>query len=277
MKKYFIFLLLFPLHIALAQQISTVYLTFNKTVHMFFPSEISYYDVGSDDILIQAQNEILKLAPKSNSFSETNLTVITADNYCYSFLLQYKNDISELTYFIKDSTGRKISPSARNKIKADSLDNSSQNLFNADESSYISICREIIKKAPAYWIGSTVKKAYLAMNNIYVHNDKLYFCVTVGNASNINYDINYIKYYTVDKKKLKKASNQEIEKIPIFSFNYLPTIEARTNDHPIIFVFDKFTIDNDKKLYIELGEKKGGRNIKINITQDLIIKAVAFK
>jgi conjugative transposon TraN protein len=277
MKKYFILILLFSLHTAFSQQTNVVSLTFNKTVHMFFPSDISYYDVGSDDILVQSQNEILKLAPKSNNFSETNLTVITSDNYCYSYLLQYKSDISELTYFIKDSTGRKISSSSRNKINADSLDKDSQNLYNNTESSYIAVCREIIKKAPAYWIGSTVKKVYLAMNNIYVHNDKLYFCVTVGNASNINYDIKYIKYYTVDKNKLKKASNQEIEKIPIFSFNYLPTIDARTNDHPIIFVFDKFTIDNDKKLYIDLGEKKGGRNIKINITQDLIIKAVAFK
>jgi hypothetical protein len=84
MKKYFILILLFSLHTAFSQQTNVVSLTFNKTVHMFFPSDISYYDVGSDDILVQSQNEILKLAPKSNNFSETNLTVITSIPICFN-------------------------------------------------------------------------------------------------------------------------------------------------------------------------------------------------
>lgn len=171
--------------------------------------------------------------------------------------------------------GRKISSSVRTKVTRDSL---TTNLpLQQGESEYISVCRDIIKKAPAYWMGSTVKKVFLAMNNIYVHNDKLYFVISVGNTSNINYDINFIKFYTVDKKKLKKASRQEIEKTPVYSFNSIETIAAQTNDHPIIFVFDKFTIDSDKKLVIELGEKKGGRNIAIDITQDLIIKSIGYR
>lgn len=242
---------------------------------MFFPTDISYYDVGSDDVLVQSKGDILKLAPKAAGFSETNLTVITSDNICYSFLLQYGNDISALTYFIKDSLGRRINSTPRAKAHLDSL--SAAAPIAEGEAGYIAVCREIIKKAPAYWIGATVKKVFLAMNNIYVYKDKLYFAVSVGNASPINYDINYIKFYTVDKKKLKKASKQEIEMTPVFSFNNIGTIDAQTNDYPIIFVFDKFTIANDKKLVVELGEKKGGRNIAIDIGQDLIIKAVAFK
>jgi conjugative transposon TraN protein len=274
MKKYLLFLILAPL-VSYGQKTHPVLLTFNKTVHMFFPSEISYYDVGSTDILIESKSDILKLAPKVSDFEETNLTVITSDNICYSFLLRYNKDISMLTYFIKDTVGQRINSSVRAKMFSDSI--KKEESISNSESSYISVSREIIKKAPTYWIGSTMKKSYLAINNIYIHQDKLYFVMSVGNTSSINYDINYIKFYIVDKKKLKKASRQEIEKTPMFSFNNIETINAGTDDHPIIFVFEKFTIDNDKKLVIELGEKKGGRNIAIDITQDLIIKAVAFK
>lgn len=273
MKKFIVYFLIIVPSFNYAQ--NSVYLTFNKTVHMFFPAEISYYDVGSDDILIQSNSDILKLAPKTANFSETNLTVITSNNICYSFLVKYNGDIQNLTYFVKDSLGQKIGSLTRTKIRADSLSKSLP--FGQGEGEYNSVCRDLIKKAPAYWLGSTVKKVFLAMNNIYVHNDRLYFVVSVGNTSNINYDINFIKFYIVDKKKLKRASRQEVEKIPVYSFNNIDTINAQTNDHPIIFVFDKFTVDSDKKLVIELGEKKGGRNIAINITQDIIIKAVAYR
>lgn len=270
-----LFLISFMPSLCLAQKVIPVYLTFNKTVHMFFPDSVNYFDAGSDDILISRMGAILKLAPKSDNIDETNLTVITAHNVCYSFLLRYSKDIKDLTYFIDDSIGKKIAGPLREKGPDENLPLAVP--LKSGESEYIAVCRDVIKRAPAYWIGSTVKKVYLAMNNIYVHNDKLYFCISIGNTSNINYDINFLKFYIVDKKKLKKASIQEIEKVPIFSFNNLQTINAQTNDYPLIFVFDKFTIDYDKKLVIELGEKKGGRNIAIDITQDLIIKAVAFK
>lgn len=274
MKYLFSIVLLLPV-LVFGQKAHPISLAFNKTVHLFFPAEVSYYDVGSSDVLIESKNDIVKLAPKVTDFEETNLTVITSDNVCYSFLLRYSADISMLTYFIKESAGQRINSSARSKMFADTV--RTLNAVPSHESSYIAVSREVIKKAPAYWIGTTLKKVYLAINNVYVHQDKLYFVVSVGNSSQINYDINFIKFYTVDKKKLKKASRQEVEKMPLFSFNSIETVKAGTGDHPIIFVFEKFTIDSDKKLVIEMGEKKGGRNIAVDIAQDLIIKAVAVK
>ena len=274
MKNVFLLLFFFSTN-AFGQKVVPVELTFNKTVHLFFPAQVSYYDIGSSDVLIESKSDIVKLASKISDFEETNLTVITVDNICYSYLLRYNKDISRLTYFIGDSLGKRINSSVREKMFSDSVQKEVSR--SNTESTYISVSREIIKKAPAYWIGSTIKKTYLAINNIYIYQDKLYFVMSVGNTSSINYDISYIKFYIVDKKKLKKASRQEVEKTPIFSFNSFETISAGTGDHPIIFVFDKFTIDNDKKLSIELGEKNGGRNISIDINQDLIIKAVAVK
>ncbi|NJO88226.1 MAG: DUF4138 domain-containing protein [Chloroflexia bacterium] len=252
MKKFIVYFLIIVPSFSYAQ--NSVYLTFNKTVHMFFPAEISYYDVGSDDILIQSNSDILKLAPKTANFSETNLTVITSNNICYSFLVKYNSDIQNLTYFVKDSLGQKIGSLARTKVRTDSLSKSLP--FGQGEGEYISVCRDLIKKAPAYWLGSTVKKVFLAMNNIYVHNDRLYFVVSVGNTSNINYDINFIKFYIVDKKKLKRASRQEVEKIPVYSFNNIETINAQTNDHPIILCLTSLRLILIRSLSLSWGRRK---------------------
>ena len=65
---------------------------------------------------------------------------------------------------------------------------------SAHEKDYISCCREIIQKAPSYLnLAGSAKKVQVALTNIYIHNEKLYFVLSQGNAFPINYDINFIE------------------------------------------------------------------------------------
>src|SRR4051794_30412871 len=65
-------------------------ITLNKTTILVFPYAIKGVDRGSADVLAQkakgVENILLLKAGKEN-FSETNLSVITADGKLYSFLL----------------------------------------------------------------------------------------------------------------------------------------------------------------------------------------------
>jgi conjugative transposon TraN protein len=273
------FLVLIP-STSYCQKVIPVELTFNKTVHLFFPDDVTYFDIGSDDVLGESKKTILKIAPKIEDFGETNLTVITANNVCYTFLLKYSKDINVFNYFLNDTMGRKIegkkfqvsNPGAEIK-----QGKQSKIEFEKD-SGYISVCRSIVKISPSYWnIGASVKKIYLALNNIFVHEDKLYFVISIGNQSNINYDIDFLRMYVANKKKLKRSSIQEEVKDPVFTFNWIPEINAKTKDHFMVLVFDKFTIPDNKKLVFELYEKNGGRNISFDVTRDLIAGASAFK
>lgn len=283
MKKVICFLsFLVFFGICFSQEPVKVLLTFNKTVHIFFPVDVYYYDVGIEDILVQQKNAILKLAPKKDKFEETNLTVITVDNTCYTFLLNYSGDITELNYFITKDKGRRIEgalvkasdvqPTKTNKTDAPEAEKNQDSFKN--DSGYISTCREIIKQAPSFWdVGASSKKIFLALNNIYINNEKLYFVVSLGNNTNINYDIDFIKLSVVNKKKLKKSSIQEDVKEPLFVFNNITKLQANTKDHFMVFVYDKFTIPENRKLVFEMYEKKGGRNISFDILKDLIINA----
>ena len=103
-----IFLILIFPFVLLSQENEVIEISFNKTVHLFFHSNIEYTDVGSPHVLISHTNNILKLAAKKENFEETNLTVMTKEGRVYSYILKYKKDISKLNYFIGDSTGVQI-------------------------------------------------------------------------------------------------------------------------------------------------------------------------
>ena len=63
--------------------------TFNKTVHIIFPSAIRYADLGSADIIAgkaDGSENVLRVKAALRDFSrETNLAVITEDGSYYTF------------------------------------------------------------------------------------------------------------------------------------------------------------------------------------------------
>ena len=63
--------------------------TFQKTVHILFPSEVKYVDLGSFDIIADkatgAENVVRIKAAVKGFEGETNFSVITADGCFYSF------------------------------------------------------------------------------------------------------------------------------------------------------------------------------------------------
>ena len=69
-------------------------ITTNKTTNLIFPYAIKSVDRGSADVLAQkakgVENILLVKAGREN-FSETNLSVITADGKLYSFILDFTN------------------------------------------------------------------------------------------------------------------------------------------------------------------------------------------
>lgn len=70
--------------------------TFQKTVHILFPSEVKYVDLGSFDIIADkatgAENVVRIKAAVKGFEGETNFSVITADGCFYSFNVVYKDE-----------------------------------------------------------------------------------------------------------------------------------------------------------------------------------------
>ena len=67
--------------------------TYDKTVHVIFPSEVRYVDLGSPDLIAGkadgAENVIRVKATVRNFPNETNMSVITEDGSFYTFNVKY--------------------------------------------------------------------------------------------------------------------------------------------------------------------------------------------
>src|SRR6476659_3602301 len=66
--------------------------TYYKTTNLIFPAAITSVDRGSQDILVQRATNvenILRIKADVKYFTETSLSVITADGKFYSFVVDY--------------------------------------------------------------------------------------------------------------------------------------------------------------------------------------------
>lgn len=253
-----------------AQGSKEIDLSFNKTVHLFFPDTVSYFDIGSSDVLIDAIDNIVKLAPAVIGFSQTNLTIKTNDNMLYSFLINYSESIDKFTYFIQEGEGMLL-PGAK-KEKHNYNETKQEKQENKD------ICQRVVEmKQDIIDQGAKNKKILIALTGVYIYQDKLYFQVMASNTSNITYDIEFLRFYITDKKRVKQSSIQDVTIEPYKICNKLDKINANTTDNVMVYVFDKFTISDEKMLVIEMFEVDGGRDIRFEVTEDVIIEAKKIK
>ena len=86
---------------------------FTKTVHILFPSPVTYIDIGSMDIIAGkadgAENVVRVKAAVRNFAAETNLTVITEDGGFFTFDVHYAENpaVSTLNLTVQEpQTGR---------------------------------------------------------------------------------------------------------------------------------------------------------------------------
>ena len=102
--------------------------TFDKTVHLIFPSAIRYVDLGSQNIITEkaedAENVLRVKASVKDFETETNMSVICEDGSFYAFNVKYANEPEKLSIEMKDflSTTEGRLPSNRSNIYFKKLD-----------------------------------------------------------------------------------------------------------------------------------------------------------
>lgn len=93
MKKIVLAILLLVQYVCYAQKgVEPIRIEMNENKYLFikFPSEISYADMGSYDLMAEKSlNQILKLKATTPNFEKTNLSVVTTDGKYYSFIVAY--------------------------------------------------------------------------------------------------------------------------------------------------------------------------------------------
>jgi conjugative transposon TraN protein len=112
----------------------------------------------------------------------------------------------------------------------------------------------------------------LSLQEIFIHDNTLYYRIQIRNKSSISYDIKSLKFLIRDRKKVKRTSSQEMEINPFFIGNKSGRIQAYAST-TMIYAVKKFTIPDGKTLFINLFEENGGRHLTLKVDNKDILKA----
>lgn len=250
-----------------------VEVTFSKTVHILFPAEVTYVDLGSSYLIAgkaDGAGNVVRIKAAVRDFpGETNFSVITADGCFYSFNASYADEPVRLSIEMEDWLHKDpYSESAcdRMYIRLDELGNETPLTVNR-------IMYTIYRKdaRDIRTVGCKRFGIQVWLKGIYVHNDLMFLHVSVRNPSRIPFEIDYIRFKVADKKVVRRTALQETFVKPLRVYNEVTEIGPAENARSV-FAFSKIALPDEKVLVMEIYEKNGGRHQTFRIESTDLIK-----
>lgn len=240
-------------------------ITLNKTTSLVFPYAIKSVDRGSQSVLVQKAKgveNILQIKAGKEGFEETNLTVITTEGKLYCFLLNYTPQPSVLNL-----TFETMNPTVKDAFFSSGDPN------EGEIQAYSNVVANERKKV--HGIKDKKYGMRFRLDGLFIRDNVMYYRVKMKNQSNINYDIDQLRFFIRDRKKAKRTATQEIEIKPIYVQNDTPTIKGQS-DHSFVFALPKFTIPDQKYLAVQLMEKNGGRHLEMDINNKVLVRSTVL-
>ncbi|MFR9506000.1 MAG: conjugative transposon protein TraN [Rikenellaceae bacterium] len=248
--------------------------TYDKTVHIIFPSAVKYVDLGSPNLIAGkadgAENVIRVKSTVKTFRDETNMSVITENGNFYTFNVRYAEEPLllnvEMVDFIHD--GSQVNrPNNALDVYLTELGSESPKLVHLIMESIHKNNNRKVKH-----IGCKRFGVQYLLKGIYTHNGLLYFHTELKNQTNVPYDIDFITFKIVDKNVAKRTAMQEQVIFPLRAYNYAVKVAGRESERTV-FTMDKFTIPDDKQLVVEMHEKSGGRHQTFVVENSDIVRA----
>ena len=249
-------------------------ITYDKTVHVIFPSPIKYVDLGSTNLIAGkadgAENVIRVKATTEGFPGETNFSVICEDGSFYSFNARYAHEPEMLNIEMKDflENGDTTDFShTRMNIYFRELAGESPLLVKLIMQSIYKEDRREIRHLGCKRFG-----VQFLLKSVHSHNGLFYFHTETRNRSNVAFRTDFIRFKIVDKKVPKRTAIQERVIDPVRSYNEVLVTEGKS-DVRTVYAVPQFTIPDDKLLVIELFEKDGGRHQTIRVENADLVAA----
>jgi|688.fasta_scaffold14082_5 conjugative transposon TraN protein len=239
-----------------------VEVTYNKTSSIIFPAIIKSVDKGSRDILAQKAkgvDNVLQLKAGKPNFAETNLTVITGDGILHQFTLNYSDKPASLSIDLsEDSLQNKMPLIFQTEMTETEMENYSTGIVQT--------------KRTVRAVSESKYKISIALLGIYIKNDVMFYRFKIRNRSNINYTVDFLKFYIRDQTKIKRTASQEVVVKPIYVFGNDKEVKGKS-ETDVVYALEKFTIPESKHLDVEMFEYNGGRHFNLIIKNKTIVNA----
>ena len=252
---------------------------FSKTVHILFPSPVTYIDIGSMDIIAGkadgAGNVVRVKAAVRNFAAETNLTVITEDGGFFSFDVHYAENptvstinISALKQPAVENGSIQPEPaSAEGRVLL-------QEVGREKPATVKRVLSDIYRQNRMDVKGIRTKKYGIGVEilGIYVHNDVIYIHTMISNETNISFEVDARQFIVADRKLAKRTAQQQTP-LEILRVCNDPTVVRGHQRQRTVFALQKFTIPDDKVLLWEIIERNGARHQTVEIPAKELLEA----
>jgi len=254
------------------------------------------------------------LAVEKENF--TNLTVITESGDLFNFILKLSKNPKKLTWHIKsdmaqmnienvpskNSTSKTKGSGSSNDWQVDKTNNSeskedilssaidypptdsipkiaSPNLYVKNREEYYRLRSYYLQfdkaKIPRYF--GKKDGMFLWLHGIYYNQNELYIQVRLENKKQVDFDVNFIKYFIQSSNK--GVTNQKIEITKenglLYEFKVPKRVKGNTENYFVI-VIKKITLDDKKEFVIEIDEESGDRNFSLNIDKETVNDPIRF-
>lgn len=282
-----------------SQITDTLRISYSKAIYLVF-SETPVYHAGSEDEGVEEisvkpfGDKLIIQALLPEGFKETNMFVQSGKEL-YMFILVYDKNPTKFLY------NYQVTEKSGSTVPTSSTSTPQNNTIVLPEKSnemidYGVVKEEIVKKEKekeqlskeqviyqnCHWVldqpqklfsnGTIENNTTFLATNLYVYENQFYFKIIVKNNSKINYDIDFIKFTIRNKNKgVKKSGDQDIDLEEIFVLNKDKMTVPGQEKNEYVYVFPKFTIENNKKLFIEIWEKNGDRKIDFGFSSNDIL------
>ncbi|HEV7333101.1 MAG TPA: conjugative transposon protein TraN [Flavisolibacter sp.] len=236
------------LSLSLFAQEATLSLTTAKTTAVVFPHPVKHVDRGSSAILADlasGEGNILLLRAAVENFEETNLNVITANGILYTFLVCYEAAPKTLTVHAPLQKSAPLSTYAM----------------------------MVLDNPPLYrrlWKESWGIRALV--DGVYVRNNALLLQLRITNGSSLDYEIDYLRFVICDRKQGKRTAMQEQPLQPLFIQGAYKGVKAGGSSR-LVVVLPQMTLPDKKYMAVEIGEKGGGRHLRLLLRNHHLVYA----
>ena len=258
---------------------------FTKTVHILFPSPVTYIDIGSMDIIAGkadgAENVVRVKAAVRNFIAETNLTVITEDGGFFTFDVHYAENpaVSTVnltvqepqTKCVKEPTaaGDPLSPAPVTKSRV-----LLREVGREKPATVKRMLSDIYRQNRTDVKGIRTKKYGIEVEvlGIYVFNDVIYMHTCISNDTNISFEVDARRFIVADRKLTKRTAQQQTP-LEILRVCNDPAVVRGRQRQRTVFALPKLTIPDDKVLLLEIIEKNGARHQTVEIAAKELLEA----
>ena len=250
---------------------------FTKTVHILFPSPVTYIDIGSMDIIAGkadgAENVVRVKAAVRNFIAETNLTVITEDGGFFTFDVHYAENpaVSTVNLTVQEpqTKGVKEPTAAGDPLSPAPVTKSRVLLREVGREKPATVKRmlsDIYRQNRTDVKGIRTKKYGIEVEvlGIYVFNDVIYIHTCISNDTNISFEVDARRFIVADRKLTKRTAQQQTPLEILRVCNDPAVVRGHQRQRPV-FALSKLTISDDKVLLLEIIEKNGARHQTVEI------------